>query len=72
MATNKLFGSKMRFIGVFFLMMICTFSANAQFLRTSYFMEGTHYRQQLNPALAPTKGIGRFYHIRVSRHYGHH
>ncbi len=56
MATNKLFGSKMRFIGVFFLMMICTFSANAQFLRTSYFMEGTHYRQQLNPALAPTKG----------------
>ena len=56
MATNKLFGSKMRFIGVFFSMMICTFSANAQFLRTSYFMEGTHYRQQLNPALAPTKG----------------
>ena len=32
------------------------FSANAQFLRTSYFMEGTHYRQQLNPALTPTKG----------------
>lgn len=26
------------------------------FLRTSYFMEGTHYRQQLNPALTPTKG----------------
>lgn len=31
-------------------------SVNAQFLRTSYFMEGTHYRQQLNPALTPTKG----------------
>lgn len=28
----------------------------AQYLRTSYFMEGTHYRQQLNPALAPGKG----------------
>lgn len=56
MATSKLFGSKMRFIGAFFVMAICTLSANAQFLRTSYFMEGTHYRQQLNPALAPTKG----------------
>lgn len=29
---------------------------NAQFLRTSYFMEGSHYRQQLNPALAPGRG----------------
>lgn len=28
----------------------------AQFLRTSYFMEGTHYRQQLNPALTPGRG----------------
>ena len=28
----------------------------AQFLRTSYFMEGTPYRQQLNPALAPGRG----------------
>ena len=28
----------------------------AQFLRTSYFMEGSHYRQQLNPALAPGRG----------------
>ena len=38
------------------MMLVCTLSANAQFLRTSYFMEGTHYRQQLNPALTPTKG----------------
>ena len=38
------------------MMLICTLSANAQFLRTSYFMEGTHYRHQLNPALTPTKG----------------
>ena len=37
-------------------MLVCTLSANAQFLRTSYFMEGTHYRQQLNPALTPAKG----------------
>jgi len=55
MATNKLLWSS-KLIGVFFLMLVCTLSANAQFLRTSYFMEGTHYRQQLNPALTPTKG----------------
>ena len=28
----------------------------AQFLRTSYFMEGSHYRMQLNPALTPGRG----------------
>ena len=55
MATNKLLWSS-KLIGVFFIMVVCTLSANAQFLRTSYFMEGTHYRQQLNPALTPTKG----------------
>jgi len=31
-------------------------TARAQGLRTSYFMEGAHYRMQLNPALAPSKG----------------
>ena len=41
MATNKLLWSS-KFIGVFFIMLVCTLSANAQFLRTSYFMEGTH------------------------------
>lgn len=55
MATNKLTLS-VKLIGVFFIMMLCTLSVNAQFLRTSYFMEGTHYRQQLNPALTPTRG----------------
>lgn len=55
MATNKQFCST-KLLGVFVIMLVCTFSANAQFLRTSYFMEGTHYRQQLNPALTPTKG----------------
>lgn len=28
----------------------------AQYLRTSYFMEGSYYRQQLNPALTPGRG----------------
>ena len=56
MATNKLL-SFMKFIGMTFIMTIITLPANAQFLRTSYFMEGTHYRQQLNPALTPTKGF---------------
>lgn len=55
MATNKQ-QSIARFSGVLFIMMFCTLSVNAQFLRTSYFMEGTHYRQQLNPALTPAKG----------------
>ena len=55
MATNKLLSST-KLIGVFFIMLVCALPANAQFLRTSYFMEGTHYRQQLNPALTPTKG----------------
>lgn len=31
--------------------------AGAQYLRTSYFMEGSQYRLQLNPALAPEKGF---------------
>ena len=55
MTTSRLYSSK-KFIGAFLLMMVCVLPANAQFLRTSYFMEGTHYRQQLNPALTPTKG----------------
>ena len=47
----------MKLIGMTFIMTIIILPANAQFLRTSYFMEGTHYRQQLNPALTPTKGF---------------
>lgn len=46
----------MKLIGAILLMLICVLPANAQFLRTSYFMEGSHYRMQLNPALTPTKG----------------
>lgn len=37
-------------------LLLAAASTQAQFLRTSYFMEGTHYRQQLNPALAPGRG----------------
>lgn len=55
MVINKLLCS-LKGIGVFSVMLFCAFSANAQFLRTSYFMEGTHYRQQLNPALSPGRG----------------
>lgn len=76
MATNKL-TSSVKLIGVFFIMMLCTLSANAQFLRTSYFMEGTHYRQQLNPALTPGRGyinlpvIGAFNASVSSKSFGY-
>lgn len=41
---------------VVLLLVMLSVRAEAQFLRTSYFMEGTHYRQQLNPALTPGRG----------------
>lgn len=50
-----------RFVGTrFALLLLLAASAltgNAQFLRTSYFMDGAQYRLQLNPALAPTRGF---------------
>lgn len=49
MTTSRLYASK-KFMGALLLMMGFVLPANAQFLRTSYFMEGTHYRMQLNPA----------------------
>lgn len=55
MTTNRHLAT-LKLTGVFLLMMLCVLPANAQFLRTSYFMEGSHYRQQLNPALMPTRG----------------
>ena len=33
---------------------------HAQYLRTSYFMEGTSYRLQMNPGLQPTRGYFNF------------
>lgn len=46
----------MKSAGLCLVALLCSASVQAQYLRTSYFMEGTHYRQQLNPALMPTKG----------------
>lgn len=37
------------------LLLCFSLSGQAQFLRTSYFMEGSH-RMQLNPALMPGRG----------------
>ena len=51
----------MRLVLVIFLA-ASVLSLQAQFLRTSYFMEGTQYRLQLNPALAPVRG---FVHLPV-------
>lgn len=34
--------------------------AQAQYLRTSYFMEGTSSRLQMNPGLQPTRGYFNF------------
>jgi hypothetical protein len=47
---------KSRLVMLISLLLFCTITANAQFLRTSYFMEGNQYRMQLNPALMPTRG----------------
>ncbi len=38
------------------LLLFVSLSGQAQYLRTSYFMEGSHYRLQLNPALTPGRG----------------
>ncbi len=35
---------------------VMALASHAQLLRTSYFMEGAHYRMQLNPAMAPSRG----------------
>lgn len=37
------------------LLLVCAIDASAQ-LRTTYFMEGTYSRTDMNPALAPTRG----------------
>ncbi len=38
------------------LLLFVPLSGQAQYLRTSYFLEGSHYRLQLNPALTPGRG----------------
>lgn len=42
------------------MLLLVSVSVQAQFLRTSYFMEGSHYRMQLNPALTPGRGYFNF------------
>lgn len=50
---------KFGYKGLFLLgsMIIWGGAAQAQYLRSSYFMEGTSARLQLNPGLQPTKDI---------------
>lgn len=53
--TNQLCCARLRIVMI--LLLVCSFGVgNAQFVRTSYFMDGAQYRLQLNPALAPTRG----------------
>ena len=53
--TNQLCCARLRIVMI--LLLACSFGVgNAQFVRTSYFMDGAQYRLQLNPALAPTRG----------------
>ena len=42
---------------VIVVLLACVTPASAQYLRTSYFMDGAQYRLQLNPAMTPTKGF---------------
>lgn len=46
----------MKFMGLLLFFFFYISPAKAQFLRTSYFMEGAHYRMQLNPSLLPRGG----------------
>lgn len=49
-----------RLLGLLVMLLAIANLSYAQFLRTSYFMEGSHYRQQLNPALTPGRGYINF------------
>lgn len=48
--------TSLRLLSVFALVLTAV-TGHSQYLRTSYFMEGTQYRLQLNPALAPERGF---------------
>ncbi len=45
-----------RFAAMAVVALCLSLTAQAQYLRTSYFMEGSHYGLQLNPALQPARG----------------
>lgn len=46
---------KVLFLGIFIFLLVPT-ALQAQYLRSSYFMEGSSTRMQLNPALQPKRG----------------
>lgn len=46
---------KVLFLGIFIFLLVPT-TLQAQYLRSSYFMEGSSTRMQLNPALQPKRG----------------
>lgn len=50
------FGLLTKWAGIFLFLSLVAMPAGAQFLRTSYFMEGATNRIQLNPALQPSRG----------------
>lgn len=50
------FGLLTKWAGMFLFLSLLAMPAGAQFLRTSYFMEGATNRIQLNPALQPSRG----------------
>lgn len=56
MQTNRLHNG-VAFMSLICLALIFSTSLKAQFLRTSYFMEGVGNRMKLNPALTPTRGF---------------
>ena len=56
MKTNRLFSNSMR-LAMVLAMAMWAGSAGAQYLRTSYFMDSSPYRLQLNPALPPDRGF---------------
>ena len=46
---------RVKYIALIFASTLAVLNATAQ-LRTSYFMEGSYFRNELNPALSPTRG----------------
>ncbi len=57
---NANISSRIKILSVMIGLLSITPIAQAQFLRTSYFMEGASQRTQLNPALQPTRGYINF------------
>lgn len=58
--TTSNFTSLKIYLGLLILITIYSLPSKAQFLRSSYFMEDTHYKQQLNPSLLPKSNYINF------------